>query len=63
MHIVSAPSALLQTAPESRSLLGAIVSNFPTDPASIVTLLIGAGAVAAVLWFGRTKGDGTKHSG
>jgi len=38
-----------------------IIDTLPTDPASIITLVIAAGAVGLVIWAGKGKrrGDGT----
>jgi hypothetical protein len=49
-----APTAA-QAADDGLSL-GEILSDLPTDPASIFTLLLAIGSVALVLWFGRPKG-------
>jgi len=62
MKTSAAILALLQTAPDDGSAFGRILSNLPTDPASIFTLVLMIAAVAAVIWFGRPKGDKHKPS-
>jgi hypothetical protein len=51
--LIAPPAA--QAADDGLSL-GEILSDLPTDPASIFTLLLAIGSVALVLWFGRPKG-------
>jgi hypothetical protein len=55
--ILALPQATPQGGAASR-----ILSNLPTDPASIATLLLLVAAVALVVWFGRPKGAKTKRT-
>jgi hypothetical protein len=45
-----------QTTPDEGLTFTEILSDLPTDPASIITILLLLGSVALVLWFGRPKG-------
>lgn len=56
MNTVAATLALAQTAPEGGSTLSRILSAVPTDPASVVTLLLVVAGFGLVWWFGRPKG-------
>ena len=51
---LAAPAAA-QAADEGLSF-GEILSDLPTDPASIFTVLLLVGSLLLVLWFGRPKG-------
>lgn len=57
IHAVSAAyAAAAQTATEEGLTFSEIVSDLPTDPASITTILLFLGSVGLVIWFGRPKG-------
>jgi len=49
-------AALAQTTPDEGLTFSAILSELPTDPATIFTILLLVGSIALVLWFGRPKG-------
>jgi hypothetical protein len=51
--------ALVQSTQDDGLTARDILENLPSDPASIVALLLLSGAVAAVVWFGiRSGGKG-----
>jgi hypothetical protein len=49
-------AAIAQTTPDEGLTFSEVLSELPTDPASIFTILLLAGSFALVLWFGRPKG-------
>jgi hypothetical protein len=49
-------STTTQSAPEGGLSLTELLAALPTDPASIFALLLFAGSVALVIWFGRPRG-------
>jgi hypothetical protein len=60
MKTLAATLAHPQTAPEGGSTLSRILANVPTDPASVITLLLLVAGFVLVLWFGRPKGGKTR---
>ena len=62
MKTSAAIAALIQAAPEGGSAFSRILARLPTDPASILTLLLLVAAAGLVVWFGRPKGDKAKRS-
>lgn len=49
-------AAIAQTTPDEGLTFSEVLSELPTDPASIFTIVLVAGSIALVLWFGRPKG-------
>jgi hypothetical protein len=57
---VLATSALTAQDAGSGFSMRHIIDTLPTDPASIITLVIAAGAVGLVIWAGKGSGGGDK---
>lgn len=57
-YTILIPAAFQSTSDDGLSL-GEILARFPTDPATVFTILLLTSCLVLVLWAGRRKGDGT----
>lgn len=55
MNILSSLAAAVQ-APNGGFSFRKVLSELPTDPASLFTILLMLGSIGLVVWFGRPKG-------